>query len=256
MAINVYKWPPVYAVGWEWTVSDPVARLRSALTGRDQMQASQRRRRLATMIVSSRLTCNSAGAGYCEMLKEFLLGGIHAVRLSSGPVNWDRYSRRRDYIQGSELLEWLANDNPLFWRAGGNQMHWYVGYVVTGGTPTQDEGFWHLPVSGLPPNVLVTRPGEFVRVYSFADPSVSEVARAVSVTRTDDVGAATIKLDRPITITNGRVNLSDRDEGVFRVEGALPRSVQTRDGDWQYTWSMREVFADEVDGFVEVDPWS
>ena len=59
------------------------------------------------------------------------------------------------------------------------------------------------------------------------------------------------KLDRLPTISGGRINLAGQDEAVFRVDGALPRTMQTISGDWCYSWSFREVFADEVGGFVE-----
>ncbi len=59
------------------------------------------------------------------------------------------------------------------------------------------------------------------------------------------------KLDRLPTISGGRINLAGQDEAVFRVDGALPRTMQTISGDWSYSWSFRDVFADEVGGFVE-----
>ena len=59
------------------------------------------------------------------------------------------------------------------------------------------------------------------------------------------------KLDRLPTISGGRINLAGQDEAVFRVDGALPRTMQTISGDWCYSWSFRDVFADEVGGFVE-----
>lgn len=258
MPINVFPWPPVGAIGSEWTESFPVARLRSALTGRDQMQASQRRRRLATVQVSA-LAAGRMGAGYSEMLKQLLEGGIHAVRLQSSPINWwlDELQRRGGEF-GSHPLAWRTAGDPLAWQVGSgpNPLLWFTGAVVRGGAPSLS-GIWGmLPVTGLPPLTLVARPGDFIRIYDLADAAVSEVARVMRPATTDVDGAVTLKLDRLPTISGGRVNVAGQDEGVFRVDGPLPRAAQTVEGDWSYTWSFREVFADEVGGFTERYPWT
>lgn len=255
MPINVFPWPPVGAVGAEWTLDAPTARLRSMLTGRDQMQASQRRRRVATVQVSA-LAAGRMGAGYCEMLKQLLDGGIHAVRLQSSPINWwlDELERRGGAYNSSGLA-WRAGSgpDPLAWQAagGGQPLTIYVGTVITGGAPTS-AGLWgYLPISGAPANTLVARPGDFIRIYDLGDASSWEVARIVRPARTNGNGNVTLKLDRVPTISGGRVNLAGQDEAVFRVDGGLPRAVQPVSGDWAYTWNFREVFADEVGGFTE-----
>lgn len=258
MPINVFPWPPVGAIGSEWTESFPVARLRSGLTGRDQMQASQRRRRIATVQVSA-LAAGRMGAGYCEMLKQLLEGGIHAVRLQSSPINWWLDELRRGGSSfGSEPLRWQTAASPLAWRAGPgpNPLLWFSGVVVRGGVPSAS-GIWGLlPVTGLPPLTMVARPGDFIRIYTVGDASVSETARVLKPATTDSAGAVTLKLDRVPTISGGRVNVAGQDEAVFRVDGPLPRVVQPVSGDWSYTWNFREVFADEVGGFVERTPWT
>ncbi|MDF3606131.1 hypothetical protein PE067_08320 [Paracoccus sp. DMF-8] len=258
MAINVYPWPPVGAVGAEWTEIAPVARLRSALTGRDQMQASQRKRRIATVVVSA-LANGRMGAGFCEMLKQLLEGGIHAVRLQSSPINWwlDEVDRSGAALNGDPLA-WRTGGNPLAWQAGAgpNRLLFFTGSVITGGVPSAS-GMWGLlPITNAPANTLVARPGDFIRIHNLADVSITEVARVVRPAVTDGSGAVTLRLDRVPTISGGRVNLAGQDEGVFRVDGALPRAVQPVTGDWSYTWSFREVFADEVGGFTERSPWT
>lgn len=249
MPIDVFPWPPVGAIGREWTQSAPVARLRSALTGRDQMQASQRVRRIATVEVSA-MANGRMGAGYCEMLKQLLAGGIHAVRLQSGPINWwiDELKRQR---LNSQPLTWRTGGNPLTWQTGGQPLVWYSGAVVRGGVPSAFGIFGLLPVTGLPPRMRVAAPGDFIRIYSMTDAATSEVARVVREAVTDSAGAVTLKLDRVPSISGGRVNVAGQDEAVFRVEGPLPRAVQPVNGDWSYTWNFREVFADEVGGFTE-----
>lgn len=258
MAINVFPWPPVGAVGAEWTLDMPVSRLRSAITGRDQMQASQRRRRIATVEVSA-LANGRMGAGYCEMLKQLLDGGIHAVRLQSSPINWWLDELRRQGLGeggvNSYPLTWRTNGNPLAWQTDGNPLNWYSGTVVTGGVPGEFHMWGTLTVTGLPPRTLVARPGDFIRVYDMSDASIYEIARVVAAAVTDGSGSVTLKLDRVLTISNGRVNLAGQDEGVFRAD-SMPRAVQPIDGDWKYTWNFREVFADEVGGFMERTPWT
>lgn len=256
MPIQVFPWPPVGAVGSEWTWIAPVARLRSGQTGRDQMQASQRRRRVATLVVSA-LAAGRMGAGYCEMLKQLLDGGIHAVRLQSSPINWwlDEF-RRQGGDMNSALLNWRAGGgpDPLAWQAGSgpNPLTIYTGAVVQAGAPNPvGAGFSHLTVTGLPPRQRVGAPGDFIRIYDLADTAHFEVARLMREAVTNGAGSVTLKLDRVPTISGGRVNMAGQDEAVFRVDGALPRATQPVSGDWSYTWNFREVFADEVDGFVE-----
>lgn len=255
MAIFVYPWPPVGVVGAEWTHIAPVARLRSALTGRDQMQASQPRRRVATITVSA-LAAGRMGAGYCEMLKQILDGGIHAVRLQSSPINWwlDELARQGPTMNANPLA-WRVGSgpNPLAWQVGPgpNPLRWYSGIVVRGGVPSASGAWTTLPAWGLPARTRVGAPGDFIRIHDLADNSVSEVARLMREAVTDAAGEVTLKLDRMPSISNGRISMAGQDEAVFRVDGAMPRAVQPISGDWSYTWNFREVFAEEVGGFSE-----
>lgn len=251
MPINVFPWPPVGAIGAEWTEDAPVARLRSALTGRDQMQASQRKRRIATVQVSA-LARGRSGGGYCEMLKQLLEGGIHGVRLKSSPINWHLDEAQR---QGLDLnagpLSWRTGSDPLAWRSGGEALLWYSGKVIRGGAATVFTLFTLLPVTGLPPNMLVARPGDFIQLYRVSDPGVTQIVRVVRPALTNSAGEVTLQLDRAPTISYPGISFAGQDEAVFRVDGPLPRAVQPVGGDWSYTWNFREVFADEVGGFTE-----
>lgn len=253
MPINVFPWPPVGVVGSEWTEDAPVARLRSAMTGRDQRQSSRPVRRLATLTVSA-LANGQMGAGYCEMLKSLLRGGIHAVRLQSSPINWwvDEQRRRGADLNAPPMV-WRVqgSTDPLTWRTEAAQpLRWFSGIVVRGGVPSAHPFGGYLPAWGLPPQTLVGRPGDFIRIHDLAS-DASEVARLMRPAMTNAAGEVTLKLDRMPTIQNGRISMSGQDEGVFQVDGPLPRAVQPIAGDWQYTWSFREVFAEEVGGFTE-----
>ena len=254
MPINVFPWPPVGVVAAEWTTIAPVARVRSLLTGRDVMQASQRKRRVATLEVSA-LAAGRMGAGYCEMLKELLDGGIHAVRLLSSPINWhlDEIDRRR-LIPAGGPLSWRTGADPLAWRAGSGPapLRWFSSSIARAGTATPaGAGFALLPVTGLPPRITVGRPGDFIRIYDLADAAVFETLRLMRPAVTDAAGGVVLKLNALPTITGGRVVMTGQDEAVFRVDGPLPRAVQPVGQDWRYSWSFREVFADEVGGFAE-----
>lgn len=257
MAIDVIAWPPVGAVGCEWTAHQPVARLRSALTGRDQMQGSQRKRRLATLQVSA-LSAGRMGAGYCEMLKDLLVGGVHAVRLRSSPINWHLDEDGRAAVLNSFPIGWRTAANPLGWQTvAGQPLIWFDGRVITASGASVASGRWHnLTLTGLPGITLVARPGDFIRAYQISNPDMWQVARVVRPAVTNGAGTVTLCLDRAITIPGARVNVAGQDEAVFRVEGALPRAVQPVGQNWTYTWNFREVFADEVGGFIEVDPWT
>lgn len=248
MPIIVYPWPPVAAVASEWTIDQPVSQIRSALTGRDVMQASRPPRRLATVEVSALGGAGRQGAGYCEMLRQLLSGGIHGVRIRSYAINWhlDEIDRSADALNPSPL-EWVTPPDPISW--GG--LSWVTGGAVIGGTPGTSGPWGTLQVTGLPPNMVVGRVGDFIRVYEATDASVFETARLMRLATTNGSGAVTLKLDRALTISGGRVMMAGQDEAVFRPDGAMPRSVQPVGGNWSYTWRFREVFPDEVGGFDE-----
>lgn len=255
MPIDVFPWPPVGVVGSEWTEDAPVARLRSAMTGRDQRQSSRPVRRLATLTVSA-LAHGRMGAGYCEMLKTLLRGGIHAVRLQSSPINWwiDEQRRAAGDLNGAPFA-FQAGGGPdhLAWQAvsGPSPLRLFTGAAVVAGTATAHAFGAYLPVSGLPARTTVGRPGDFIRIVDLDDVSISEPARLLRPAVTNGAGEVTLKLDRLPTIARGRINMAGQDEAVFQVDGPLPRAVQPVSGDWQYTWNFREVFAEEVGGFTE-----
>ena len=54
---------------------------------------------------------------------------------------------------------------------------------------------------------------------------------------------------------SGRVNIGTVVSAVFEVT-EMPSPRQPVRGNWFYTWKFREVFEDEVGGFVELDPWT
>ena len=248
MTIKVFAWPPVGANGWEWTEVAPITSSRSLTTEREFTATSGRKRRMASLSVSA-MSANGAGAGYMEMMKR-LLEGVNAVRLRSKPINSQKYSSK---IGGVTPVRWTADDTQLDWTAGASDLLWFSGTVFLA-TTTTSGGYPAVSVTGLPPSTLVARPGEFIRL--FADSNGGEhVSQVLAPAYSDENGAALIKvLDALPSLTEVPVNFGDRASAVFKPI-SYPRAVQPVRGDWTYDWQFREVFADEVGGFEEVDPW-
>lgn len=254
MAVNVYAWPPVGVVGSEWTEDAPVSVSRSLLSGARYVSASQRKRRLASLVVSS-LGRGRMGAGYCEVLKKLLSGGESLVRLNSYPINWHLDARAQAAARQSQHLNWTTGGVDLDWTAGVVDLLWYSGTLLTC-TVTTDAGWPALAVSGLPENTLVARPGEFVTVFEDEADTTGETVQVLTAATSDASGDATVRV-MTAPSHGGRVNIGVSDTGVFEVVGGLPRAQQAPRGNWTYAWSFREVFADEVaGGFTEVNPWT
>lgn len=262
---NVYAWPCVTALGREWTVDHPVSRSRSLITGKEYLSAAQRPRRMAELRVSS-LSAGRQGAGYMEALKELLQGGIHAVRLYSFPVN------HRDVIgiKPSAFAETVALRTPDLageplrlvtggdWTTGENVTLFTGAYYspspVTLTLLSPNNGMGRANVANLPRSRDIAKVGSFVTVFS-PDGTSFETRMLLRPVRSTGSGTASIWTDEPFTAA-GNAEFNSRDTGVFRPID-IPRAIKPRSGDWEYAWSFRELFADEVsDGFVEVNPWA
>lgn len=256
MTAKVIMWPPVGAIGTEWTEIAPVQVSRSMVTGAERVSAVQRKRRLASLTVAG-FGRNTYDAGYMEMLKRYL-EGVHLVRLHSYPIAWhfdrpERAIRRANVsndngqtyvtVYGTKpdslvlrpadfLTLFLPSGQttglqPLDWFSGVNPVDWQ-----TNNTTNANPVSWF---SGQPYNgtrVQVTQP-----VYS------------------DDTGLAVVPVFETVpSASNIYIVFGDSDTGVFRpVE--YPRAKQPYLGNWEYEWEFREVFEDEVGGFTEVNPW-
>jgi hypothetical protein len=257
MTAKVIMWPPVGAIGTEWTEVAPVQVSRSMVTGAERVSAIQRKRRMASLTVSG-FGRTPYDAGYMEMLKRFL-EGVHLVRLYSYPIAWhfdrpERAVRRgrvyndngRTYVEvfgvkpdslvmrpadfltlflpsgdTTELqpLDWFNSLDPLDWQ--------------TDGTTNADPVTWF---SGIPYN--------------------GTTVQATQPVRSDGSGRAIVPVFETIpNQTDIYLVFGSADTAAFRpVE--YPRSRQPHLGNWEYEWEFREVFADEVGGFTEVNPWA
>jgi hypothetical protein len=252
--VNVIAFPPIGATGSEWTVSAPLQVSRSLMTGRRYVSAWGRERREASVMLSA-LARNRSGAGYSEMLKRHLKGGEHLVRLNSYPINWHLDAARMEGLINSHPFTWEHEDATFAWEHEGNPVIWFSGTVLTG-TVTTSGGWPALAVSGLPPNTLVARPGDFVEAFEEFGDTTGHVAQVTAEATSNGAGSAIVRLLDALPELEGvRVNLGASDSRVFEAV-EMPRSAQPIGANWFYDWRFREVFADEVDGFTEVNPWS
>lgn len=248
MTLTVYAWPPAAPSSWEWSLVEPLELSRSLLTGRRYASAGQRARRVARLSVGG---ARDNYGGYMEALKRLLRGGANLVRLRNYPMTWERIPFA---TRAAEPMAWTTGAENLAWQTGTETLTWWTGTVVSGAITTVD-GFPAIAVSGLPANTQVILPGEPLTVWpSFValDYTAAQARTALRAATTDANGQATIVLDQAVTIT-GRVDLGF-ETAVFEAVG-LPRTMRTVGQQWAYDWEFVEVFADEVGGFTEVNPW-
>ncbi|MBM3603635.1 MAG: hypothetical protein FJX25_02530 [Alphaproteobacteria bacterium] len=240
--VNVYAWPPVDYVAAEWTILDPVSRSRSLITGATYVSAAQRRRRVASLDVAA-LSADRNGAGYIEVLKRLLDGGVHLVRLHSTPINW-HLDDRADNAARTKPVSWLIPPPDVDWLIPPANVGWWTGPGVTYGEALSGN---RVRVTGLPANTPVARPGEFVTMGG----RTSMVMRPA---RSDGSGEAVLYLLEPLT-GSGTIEIGTRETGVFEAD-AMPRSAQPVGQNWSYQWTFTEVFEDERGPFTEIDPWN
>jgi hypothetical protein len=255
MSRRVISWPPVCAIGSEWSWETPRSDSRSIFTGADRGARVWRERRLASLTARG-VDEDGMGSGYMEMLKRHL-GGVDAVRLYSYPIDWFLNAQRDATDRQSTRLFWTADASGLDWSAGAAPLLWYDGRLLTGTTDTDAAGWPIITVSGLRPSRLVARPGEFLTAFADHEDMVGTTVQITAPARSNSDGVAVIRLFEALPdLTDARVNIGVADTGAFLPVGEYPRAVQNLSGDWSYSWSFREVFPEEVGGFVEVNPWA
>jgi hypothetical protein len=189
-----------------------------------------------------------------EALKRYL-AGLHMVRLYSTPINWHLETAGDQSFRTTTRVDWTAGGDELEWLTSGDDLIWYSGGAPDGTTGTSG-GFPIITVTGLPPNTLVARPGEFITAFEDADDLIGTTVMIARPAMTDGSGTAVIFLVTALpTGTGVKVSIGSQETGVFDPY-PYPRSVQPQSGNWTYEWDFREVFADEFDGgFTEINPW-
>jgi hypothetical protein len=255
MARNVYKWPPVHTVATMWTVQQPIHRSRSFVTGYSLTSSAQRERLMAKFEVPG-IGNDNLGGGYCEVLKKLLAGGQHLIRVNAVPVNWYFEQLTPRDFERSVKVEWDDGaGTEVTWEEPPTETVWLSGSFVPGTIGT--DGSWDIvTLTGLPPNTLIARPGEYVTGRALAgldaDGSTAMVMRPAT---SDASGSVTIYLMSALTVAE-HVEINARPSYVFEVDGPLPSATQPLDGNWSYVWPLRQVFEDEVGAFTEIDPWT
>lgn len=240
--VNVYAWPPVAHTQAEWTVVDPVGRSRSMITGASYVSAAQRRRRVARLDVSA-LSLDRNGAGYIEVLKRLLQGGVHLMRLYSTPINW-HLDDQAENARRTKPMSWIVPPGEISWTMPAATIAWWTGPGVTMGEALSGN---RVRVTGLPARKVVVRPGEFVAMGG-------ATAMVLRPAASDGSGVAILHLVTPVS-GSGPIEIGARESGVFEAD-EMPRSVQPLGQNWRYSWSFTEVFEDERGPFTEVNPWT
>ncbi|NEX45182.1 hypothetical protein [Pseudotabrizicola algicola] len=254
MAVTVFAFPPVrFSAHTPWIERAPVNVSRSFFTGARMVSAAQRPRRETELVVAG-LSGDRDGAGYMENLRILLKGGVGLVRLTSRPVNWWLDDVRLRARRQSELVDWTVPDDPSVEWLAGDPVPWLSGRVIYATAITDAAGFPALAITNAPALTVIARPGDLVTLFSPISAESGTTARVMTTARTDDAGAAEIRLMSALS-GSGRVNIGTTETAVFEMV-SMSDAAQPTKGNWSYNLSFSEVFEDEVPGgFVEVDPW-
>ncbi|MEP3778928.1 MAG: hypothetical protein ABJM82_18080 [Shimia thalassica] len=256
--VDVIAWPPVATKGRALpTKRRPISQSRSLLTGKRYASATQRARREATVVVGG-IGADKASAGYVEMFKEFLDGGINYTRISMCSPLWYGALRGLGGRRGSQALEWMSEYDALKMTESAVDVVWTVGQPVAGVAGTFD-GWPILTCTGLPANTVIAFPSETVLVVDGG--GVTHTARILRVAKSgipdpenDNKVSATLFLDA--AVPDGDVLIGYRESVVYEVQDVNDiQAMQPVSGNFSYTINLREVFEDETDGFTEVNPW-
>ena len=249
--VDVIAWPPVATKGQALpTKRRPISQSRSLLTGKRYASATQRARREAAVVVGG-IGADKASAGYVEMFKEFLDGGINYTRISMCSPLWYGALRGLGGKRGSQALEWMSGYDALEMTESAVDVVWTVGQPVAGVAGTFD-GWPILTCTGLPASTVIAFPSETVLVVDGG--GVAHTARVLRIAKSDAAGGAVLFLDA--AVPDGDVLIGYRESVVYEVQDVNDiQAMQGVSGNFSYTINLREVFEDETDGFIEVNPW-
>jgi hypothetical protein len=252
VSTKVIMWPPVGAIGTEWTEVAPVQVSRSMITGAERVSAVQRKRRMAKLIVPG-VGRNTYDAGYMEMLKRYL-EGVNLVRLFSYPISW-HFDRPEQVVRRGRVYNDLGKTYvEVFGTAPDSEVlrpaDFLTLYLPGSGTLNTNPLDWL--TSGAPLDwKTMTDPFFWVSGSAYAGTTVQATQPVIS----DGTGRAIVPVFETVPDTaDVYLVFGAADTGAFRPM-EYPRAVQPHLGNWTYEWDFREVFADEVGGFSEVNPW-
>ena len=163
MSIKVYPFPAVPLSGTMYERRNFVQRSRSLLTGADYMSVAQRPRWAATFTVPS-LAYRRDSAGYMEVLKRLLKGGVNAVRFNLGSSNWwmDTFAT---HIQFDHTrVRWQKGFSDIEWtNSGGRDIVWEKDVSPYSAMVLPEN---KISIMGFEPNAVAVRAGEWIRLTS------------------------------------------------------------------------------------------
>lgn len=250
--VDVIKWPPVGMSSFELSVFDPISQTNSLIDNQPVISRYGRSRRVATISVSG-ISYDAAGAGYMEMLKEFLDGGANLIRIDMSSAIWHFVRASNNPAIANFYVTWTEPTDAVGWTEPTDAVAWFS-LSLTGTPSTASDGWPTLFVEGVPPNTIICRPHEWISLYS-EDGTFLERRRATNVATSNSIGNVSIRVDSAFTVSPAIAVIGDTESIVFRAI-ELPRAVQPQLGQWQYTWNLVEAFSDEyTGGFTEKDPW-
>tara|TARA_R110000851_G_scaffold168602_2_gene314480 strand:- start:1017 stop:1766 length:750 start_codon:yes stop_codon:yes gene_type:complete len=247
--VDVIKFPPVGLTAFEISKIDPISVSKSLFNSKPFVSQFGRSRRVATNVVTG-IGYDASGAGYMEMFKEYLNGGVNLIRLDITSSIWHFARAGSNPLLSNFPIEWTEGSTDLFWTTGGTELLWFEKdfYATAQGT---NGGFPYITVEGLPPNTMVIRPHELITIYKDGGTSSQ---RSIRPATSNASGVATIYTKVAFSGI-GTVSLGSKESVMFRVNGSLPRAVQPQSGEWTYEWSLEEAFSDEYTTLTEINPW-
>lgn len=201
------------------------------------------------------------GLGYMAALERFLDGGRNFVRLNScrlafGDIDQDELRGRT-----GSYFNWLTerNGDEFSWRTDsvGDTFLWFEGSFVNSYTHATLANA--ITIQGVfPPGGLLAIPGEFITLYTAANPNgethmVSAPVYATSVPGT--LQTATVRLVTTPT-GGGRADLGTSETGIFELTNQFPDLGRPGADVPDFELQFREVFPQEIaEGYFERNPW-
>lgn len=257
---TVYAWPPVAAIAKSWNLDTPISRSYSMTSGKRFASAARTPRRRVKVLVHGR---REYGLGYMAALERALMGGINLVRLTSCRMSFGLIGDMPDGRSGS-YFDWRDTSDPateFIWQTedGGPSFIWFDGLFIDAAVVSGSGGRTLTVTGNFPRNGIIALPGEFITIFTSANPG-GETHMIANLVRASDTPAnprtATIKLVTPAS-GPGRVDLGVHETGIFELNSAFPDLVRSGDQVPDFQLEFREVFESEIpEGIVELNPWT
>lgn len=222
--MTIYVWPRQLRIkNWRWSVIDPINVSRSLLSGARYVSRHSRRRQIVELEVSVRA---DHGYGVMEGLISLLEGGENFVRVRrAGPT--DITGRR------------------------GSGSAWDVSWDVAWDDITGRPKFGTIPgitLSGLKPNAVGVRAGEFVRYNGKTRRLISDCIAGAG-------GSGFCHIDTALTDAGELpVTVGAEGDGVFEAV-SIPSVTYSFASESSVLWTLSEIHADEITDSTELAPW-